>query len=347
MIHGLAKHFALAMLLMGSTVGAAADSMDRADVIAPPVPIYTPMPQYPGSASNRPEGMVLMLMDIDVDGHVITARVDQSSGYRVLDDAALSAIWHWRFKPKTVNGVAVEGYVRLPVNFNAAPTPSASSFPPNATVMEGEKAASVGDFAEAFRKFEPLAIQGNALAQYDLARVYYFGSGVPVDYVKALTWFQKAAEQGHPRAQAMLAGMYMKGQGVPRDYATAAVWFRKAAEQHYVDAEFILGDLYEGGIGVPRDYVEAARWYRVATAHGSPVAAKSLAIMYAEGRGVPKSPEIAYALFHLPSNVPDRPDQARARGELSTSLTHEQIAASNALVQQMKQVGVLQVLDSY
>src|SRR5436309_3203198 len=68
-----------------------------------------------------------------------------------------------------------------------------------------------GDDATALRLIRPLADQGNAEAQYNLAIMYFTGQGVPKDYAEAAKWFRLAAEQGHAGAQYALGVMFNLG----------------------------------------------------------------------------------------------------------------------------------------
>src|SRR2546425_10209072 len=68
------------------------------------------------------------------------------------------------------------------------------------------------------------ADSGDAVAQYDLGRMYYKGEGVPKDAAKAAEWHQKAAAQGDAEAQGLLAWMYNEGIGVPSVGALADAW---------------------------------------------------------------------------------------------------------------------------
>ena len=47
---------------------------------------------------------------------------------------------------------------------------------------------------------EKSALQGNAPAQYNLGRMYYWGKGVVRDSAKAMLWYRAAAGQGHVKA---------------------------------------------------------------------------------------------------------------------------------------------------
>ncbi len=133
---------------------------------------------------------------------------------------------------------------------------------------EGVAAYERGDYATALREFRPLAEQGNAGAQSNLALMYRHGQGVPQDYAQAARWYRRAAEQGHADAQFYLALMYKNGQGVPRDYAEAVRWYSKAADQGFAFAQYSLGAMYAGGQGVPQDYVQAHMWFSLAEAQG-------------------------------------------------------------------------------
>ena len=74
------------------------------------------------------------------------------------------------------------------------------------------------DFKAILAIIQPLAEQGDAIAQSLLGSVYEEGQGVKQDYFEAVKWYRQAAEQGHATAQANLGSMYAKGQGVKQDY---------------------------------------------------------------------------------------------------------------------------------
>ena len=58
---------------------------------------------------------------------------------------------------------------------------------------KGLKAAQSGDFATALKEWKPLAEQGYAKAQYNLAVMYDNGRGVTQNYAEAMKWYRKAA----------------------------------------------------------------------------------------------------------------------------------------------------------
>jgi len=173
-------------------------------------------------------------------------------------------------------------------------------------------------FAHAFNWVQRAALQGDARAQFRLARCYRLGWGVAQsfaeahrwnrraaeggnaeaqcamadgceDEVECASWYLKAAEQGNTYGQLMLGRKYLKGAGVPMDCAAGAEWFRKAAELGRANAQYELGMLYLEGRGVPQDLSLAIDWLRKAAEQGDPDAQEHLGLLYRDGQGVPQS----------------------------------------------------------
>jgi protein TonB len=75
-------------------------------------------PVYPEAARRaREEGTVVVEVLIDSSGRVTAASISESSGYALLDAAALEAARGWWFLPAREDGVAVAGRLVLPVTF--------------------------------------------------------------------------------------------------------------------------------------------------------------------------------------------------------------------------------------
>lgn len=75
-------------------------------------------PAYPAQAVRmRHEGEVVLLVLVGVDGSVQEINLEQSSGYRELDRAAIRAARNWRFNPGTRDGVPYQGWARVPIAF--------------------------------------------------------------------------------------------------------------------------------------------------------------------------------------------------------------------------------------
>src|SRR5262245_374358 len=121
-------------------------------------------------------------------------------------------------------------------------------------------AAKRADYATAVRLSQPLADNGNPIAQFILGEMYRHGRGVPQNDTEAVMWYRKAADQGYARAQLNLGFMYAEGRGVAKDLGECVKWYRLAADQGYAHAQYNLGLLYATAEGVPQDFVLAYMW---------------------------------------------------------------------------------------
>ena len=153
------------------------------------------------------------------------------------------------------------------------------------------------DYIEAINIWKPLAEQGHADAQYNLAVCYYNGTGVVQDYYAAVSWYRKAAEQGQANAQSRLGTCYGTGTGVAQDYYAAVSWFRKAAEQGLANAQYNLALCYYNGYGVTQDYYAAVSWFRKSAEQGDVDAQSWLGTCYGTGTGVAQDYYAAVSWF--------------------------------------------------
>jgi TPR repeat protein len=82
------------------------------------------------------------------------------------------------------------------------------------TLDDGITAMLRGDNATALKVFRPLAVKGNAEAQYYMGYMYQSGIGVPVDKKTALQWYNRSAAQGNNGAsiQAQVIARSMPAQ---------------------------------------------------------------------------------------------------------------------------------------
>lgn len=73
-----------------------------------------PQPEYPAaSRRNEEAGTVTLRFLIGVDGKVVDSKVESSSGYSRLDEAARKALSQCRFKAGTVDGKPEQSWARL------------------------------------------------------------------------------------------------------------------------------------------------------------------------------------------------------------------------------------------
>jgi len=79
---------------------------------------FTPPPLYPALARSRGwQGDVELWVRVAEDGRVLEARVHDSSGFEMLDRAAVDAVGRWRFHPARIGQTPVPTEVRVPVCF--------------------------------------------------------------------------------------------------------------------------------------------------------------------------------------------------------------------------------------
>lgn len=65
---------------------------------------------------------------------------------------------------------------------------------------QGKRTFHSGDYKNAFHQLLPIALSGNADAQYAVGYMYYYGYGVSADADTGLAWIKKSAVQGNALA---------------------------------------------------------------------------------------------------------------------------------------------------
>ncbi|WP_133000518.1 TonB family protein [Luteimonas arsenica] len=87
---------------------------------APPAPPAMPPPRYPADAAAAGQsGRVVLKLLVATDGSVKDVVVEQSEPAGVFDVATVEAARKWVLKPAIEDGRPVEGWVRVPVDFEA------------------------------------------------------------------------------------------------------------------------------------------------------------------------------------------------------------------------------------
>lgn len=77
-----------------------------------------PPPHYPEIARRRGyEGVTLLRVEVLENGKVARAKIEASSGYAVLDKAALKSVKAWTFVPGSRGGKNMRQWVKVPVRF--------------------------------------------------------------------------------------------------------------------------------------------------------------------------------------------------------------------------------------
>jgi enhanced entry protein EnhC len=174
----------------------------------------------------------------------------------------------------------------------------AASQLPKASVALGFIYETVDDnYAQAYKAYEQAAAKGDVLGDYNLALMFEYGKGVPVDYKKAYSLFIQAANKGVDEAMNQLGGLYFYGLGQERNEQEALRWYKKAAALGNGNALYSLGLLSETGVGTKLDFSDALKYYQEASEQGNEKAMLALARMYHYGLGVTKDTKMSATIY--------------------------------------------------
>lgn len=146
---------------------------------------------------------------------------------------------------------------------------------------------------EAYKWFVYPAECGDIEAQELLVFAYRYGRyGLKKDLEKAFIYLQNAVEDDPDALFRVyeLAEMYLYGEGTPVDYQKAAELFEYIIEKEtnrdkdeLKNSQWQLGLLYENGNGVPQNLARAIELYEASYKNRSPVGAFYLALQYRSG----------------------------------------------------------------
>lgn len=132
-----------------------------------------------------------------------------------------------------------------------------------------------GDYYGAVAAWRPLAIAGDPIAQYNLAKAYQLGRGLPVDMKMAESWYGKAAQQGHVPSRDNF-GLLLFQNG---DRTSAMPYIEESANRGEPRAQYVLGTALFNGDTMKKDWVRAYALMTRASAAGIAAASSSLAQM--------------------------------------------------------------------
>lgn len=188
---------------------------------------------------------------------------------------------------------------------------------------DGIAAFQRGDFGAAKAIFEPLAENGDPVAQYylgDLIVRFATDRNKP----EGVIWLRQSAEAGVPDAMNQLATILAEGKVVSQDQRKANELFMQAASLGYLPAYNNLGLRSYRGVGRPPDPVDASEWFRLAADQGFAEAQFNLAVMYAGGEGVKFDIVEAYMWMSLAMKQ-GHPQAAQQRPAILKTMTPPQI----------------------
>jgi uncharacterized protein len=118
------------------------------------------------------------------------------------------------------------------------------------------------------RLLESAASAGHESAQNDLAVLRQMAPMLPGDQAAAFRWFLGKARQGSAAAEYSVGRAYFVGAGTRKSYRKSRLWFSRSARKGHVFAQAMLAEIFRLGLGTSRDVEKAGEWYRRAAAGG-------------------------------------------------------------------------------
>ncbi|MGH6631862.1 SPOR domain-containing protein [Sphingopyxis sp.] len=145
--------------------------------------------------------------------------------------------------------------------------------PAHADVKDGVDAWQAGNYQAAVAEWRPLALAGDADAQFNLGQAYKLGRGVPADLVQAEAWYRRAAKQGHLQAEDNLGLVLFtanrRQEAMPFIIASAA--------RGEPRAQYVLGTAHFNGDLAAQDWPRAYALTKRASDAGLGIASARLA----------------------------------------------------------------------
>ncbi|MBB6425396.1 SPOR domain-containing protein [Sphingopyxis sp. JAI128] len=145
--------------------------------------------------------------------------------------------------------------------------------PALADVKDGVDAWQAGNYQAAVAEWRPLAIAGDADAQFNLGQAYKLGRGVPTDLGQAESWYRRAAKQGHLQAEDNL-GLVLFTANRREE---AMPYIARSAERGEPRAQYVLGTALFNGDLAPQDLPRAYALTKRASDAGLDIASARLA----------------------------------------------------------------------
>ena len=139
--------------------------------------------------------------------------------------------------------------------------------------MKGIEAFDAENYTMAYEELAPLAVGGDPEAQFYVAKMHYFGFGIPKDLDMAFVRYTDSAEQGYMKAQHNLGLMYIDGLSTDTNPELGYEWIAKAAAQGLALSQFMMGvALTMEGSPLKQDITRGLEYYKAAALQNYPAA---------------------------------------------------------------------------
>lgn len=138
------------------------------------------------------------------------------------------------------------------------------------------------EYVAALELLQPLAEDGDGIAQGYLAVMYEFGMGVERDYVTAASWYLKSADNGDMYSQYEIGRKYQLGVGITKNIDKAISYFLLAANQGFTNAQYALVKIASKSKTFSLSRAKSIEWLTNAANAGNVFAQFDLANILAE-----------------------------------------------------------------
>lgn len=167
--------------------------------------IYTPQPDYSEQARDaKLQGVCMVSLIVGLDGKPSNIVVTKKLGLG-LDEKAIEAVKKWKFEPARRYGRPVLTHLTLSLHFKL-----------------------FGEGTERFFDLSEKAKTGDPAAEFELAKAFLEGKGIPKDEAQGLALLERAARDGQPQAQMQMADRTYGDGNNPESYLSAYVWYALA-----------------------------------------------------------------------------------------------------------------------
>lgn len=142
------------------------------------------------------------------------------------------------------------------------------------------KTAPLAEYKTSFEYLSKGAASKNAIAEWEIGRIYDQGLLGQPDFNSAASWYRKSAEQGLSIAQGFLGACYYYGDGVEKNIEVAMKWLKLGADQGSEYAAAEIGSYYESRLGslTLSDVIEVSELLTNAANAGFPKAVRLMGL---------------------------------------------------------------------
>lgn len=270
-------------------------------------------PEWPKTALRYgQQGAVSLSFLIGVDGKAVKSKIDHSSGFPLLDYAALATMSACRFEPAIKEGRPQQAWMKMQYvwMFDNGSSRESVDWP------QMEEKAALGDTAaeyrlalhlqdgrnakrnpeEAIRLLRSASAKSHVPSQLALAHLLSTYAERDKHRDEVMDLYDKAAALGSARAKYMLAAMLVERPNDVNALSDAEAAFRSAALQKYPSALAPLGVLLVQTADADKQ-AEGVAILRRAADQFDPIAQGELGTLFEKGLGVPQDYDKAASLY--------------------------------------------------